>query len=208
MPRTARIVDPSGGTYHITCRGNNRKPVFKDRRDFSTYIHMLRELKRRYGFRLLHYVLMTNHVHLIVQPKSGFDLRHVMKSLNQGYSLHWKRRYGHIGHLWQDRYKSPIIGTDAHLLTAGIYVELNPVRAGMTISADTYEWSSHMKYAYDHANALVDLSPVYINLSTTDIGRQEAYRALTAMWRAMPKPGKGTVPGLARQGTVPLGKVK
>jgi len=203
MPRTARIVDPSGGTYHVTCRGNNRKCVFKDRQDFLVYLSLLHEVKMRFGFRLLHYVLMTNHVHLVIQPNSGLDLQHIMKALNQQYSLHWKLRYGHTGHLWQSRYASPMIKNDAHLLVAGIYVELNPVRAGMTASADTYEWSSHLRYAYGHPNPIVDVHGLYLESGLTEGDRQAGYRGLTRMWQAMPRLKKGTVPGLARQGTVP-----
>ncbi|HLG28586.1 MAG TPA: transposase, partial [Candidatus Brocadiales bacterium] len=106
MPRTARVA-PSGHVYHVLTRGNNRKDVFEDEEDFRKYIDLLLRYKEKYQFKLYHYVLMTNHVHLVIEPSvSGGSLSEIMKGINLAYAQHFKRRYNHTGHFWQDRYKS------------------------------------------------------------------------------------------------------
>src|SRR3972149_4661339 len=129
MPRTARIA-PNECVYHILTRGNNRQDVFKDKQDYKKYREILQRYKERYTFKLYHYVLMTNHVHLVLEStEKGGKLSEIMKGINLSYAQHYKGRYKHIGHFWQDRYKSIIISKDAYLLACGSYVELNAVRA-------------------------------------------------------------------------------
>jgi len=128
MPRTARVA-PSEHVYHVLTRGNNRQGVFEDEEDFRKYLDMLLRYKEKYQFKMYHYVLMTNHVHLVIEPsESGGSLSEIMKGINLAYAQHFKRRYNHTGHFWQDRYKSIIISKDEYLLACGSYVELNPVR--------------------------------------------------------------------------------
>src|SRR4030066_2213474 len=109
MPRTARVA-PKDHAYHVLTRGNNRQDVFEDEEDFRRYIDLLLRYKEKYQFKLYHYVLMTNHVHLVIEPgEAGGSLSEIMKGINLAYAQHYKRRYGPIGHFWQDRYKSIII---------------------------------------------------------------------------------------------------
>ena len=104
MPRTARIA-PKEYVYHILTRGNNREDVFKDEKDYKKYIEILRRYKEKYNFRLYHYVLMRNHVHLVVEPtEEGGTLAEIMKGINLSYAQYFKFWYKHIGHFWQDRY--------------------------------------------------------------------------------------------------------
>src|SRR3989304_6142922 len=129
MPRSARIA-PGDYVYHILTRGNNRQDVFQEEEDFKKYMELLLRYKEKYKFKLYHYVLMTNHVHLVLEPtERGGGLAEIMKGINLSYAQHYKRKYKHIGHFWQDRYKSIIISKDDYLLACGSYVELNPVRA-------------------------------------------------------------------------------
>jgi putative transposase len=109
MPRTARVA-PREHVYHVLTRGNNRQDVFKDEEDFKKYLELLLRYKERYQFKLYHYVLMTNHVHLVIEPSEyGGSLSEIMKGINLAYAQHYKRKYNHTGHFWQDRYKSIII---------------------------------------------------------------------------------------------------
>ena len=138
MPRTARIA-PNEYVYHILTRGNNRKDVFKDK-DYKKYIEILQRYKEKYRFRLYHYVLMRNHVHLVLETiKKGGRLSEIMKGINLSYVQHYKNRYRHIGHFWQDRYKSIMISKDDYLLACGSYVELNPVRAKIVEDTKDYD---------------------------------------------------------------------
>jgi len=112
MPRTARIA-PQEFVYHILTRGNNKQDVFKDDEDFLKYIDIIKKYKEKYLFKLYHYVLMTNHVHLVMETtEAGGELAQIMKGINLSYAQHYKKKYKYTGHFWQDRFKSIIISKD------------------------------------------------------------------------------------------------
>jgi putative transposase len=176
MPRRARIT-PKEYVYHILTRGNNRQDVFKDGRDYKKYIEILQRYKERYKFKLYHYVLMRNHVHLVLETtEMGGSLAEIMKGINLSYAQYYKRRYKHIGHFWQDRYKSIIISKDDYLLACGSYVELNPVRAGIVEDPKDYRWSSYNAYAYGKKDILIDEHPIYKELSKDETEQRKKYR--------------------------------
>ncbi|HRR40334.1 MAG TPA: transposase, partial [Syntrophales bacterium] len=164
MPRTARIA-PKEFVYHVLTRGNNKQAIFKDEEDFLKYIDILKRYKERYLFKLYHYVLMTNHVHLVIEPSSkGGELSQIMKGINLSYAQHFKNKYKYTGHFWQDRFKSIIVSKDEYLLACGSYVELNPVRARMVKEPKEYRWSSYGTNAYGKKDDLVDVHVIYENL--------------------------------------------
>lgn len=176
MPRTARIA-PKEYVYHILTRGNNRQEVFKDERDYKKYIEILQRYKDRYKFNLYHYVLMRNHVHLILESiERGGTLAEIMKGINLSYAQYYKKRYKHIGHFWQDRYKSIIVSEDDYLLACGSYVELNPVRAGIVEDPKDYKWSSYNVYAYGKKDFIADEHSIYKGLSRNEAERRKKYR--------------------------------
>ena len=176
MPRTARIA-PKEHVYHVLTRGNNRQDVFEDEEDFRKYIDLLLRYKEKYHFKLYHYVMMTNHVHLVIEPsEGGGDLSEIMKGINLAYARHYKRKYNHTGHFWQDRYKSIIISKDEYLLACGSYVELNPIRAEMVEDPKDYRWSSYQAYGYGKRDVLVDEHPIYLQLSEDEGERRKKYR--------------------------------
>src|SRR5208283_4334556 len=176
MPRTARIA-PSEHIYHVLTRGNNKKNIFKDERDYERYIEILLKYKEKYGYKLYHYVLMTNHVHLVVETvTNGGSLAEIMKGVNLSYAQYYKGKYRHIGHFWQDRYKSIIISKDNYLLACGSYVELNPVRAKMVDDPKEYRWSSYGAYGYGRKDLLVDEHVIYEQLSGSEAERRKKYR--------------------------------
>src|SRR3972149_5028092 len=178
MPRTARVA-PKEHVYHVLTRGNNRQDVFEDEEDFRKYIDLLLRYKEKYHFKLYHYVMMTNHVHLVIEPsEGGGDLSEIMKGINLAYALYYRRKYNHTGHLWQDRYKSIIISKDDYLLACGSYVEMNPVRAKMVTDPKAYRWSSYNAYAYGKNNPLIDEHPIYSVLSEDESERGKKYREL------------------------------
>lgn len=176
MPRIARVA-PKGYVYHVLTRGNNRQDVFKEKGDFERYIGVLQRYKERYKFKLYHYVLMRNHVHLVLETKEeGGSLAEIMKGINLSYAQYYKGRYEHIGHFWQDRYRSIIISKDNYLLACGSYVELNPVRAKVVEDPKDYNWSSYNSYGYGKKDLLVDEHPIYRRLSEYEAERRRKYR--------------------------------
>ncbi len=176
MPRTARIA-PRECVYHILTRGNNRQDVFKIENDYEKYIEILKRYKERYRFRLFHYVLMRNHIHLVLETtERGGSLAEVMKGVNLSYVQYYKKRYKHIGHFWQDRYKSILISKDNYLLACGSYVELNPVRAKIVEDPKDYRWSSYNMYAYGRGDRITDEHPIYTSLSDKEMVRRKRYR--------------------------------
>jgi putative transposase len=176
MPRTARVA-PNEYVYHILTRGNNRQAVFKDNQDYKKYIEILQRYKEKYKFKLYHYVLMMNHVHLVLETtEKGGKLSEIMKGINLSYAQYFKNRYRHIGHFWQDRYKSIIISKDDYLLACGSYVELNPVRAKIVEDPREYNWSSYNTYAYGRKDYITDRHSIYEELSKDESERRRKYR--------------------------------
>ncbi|MDH5202963.1 MAG: transposase, partial [Nitrospirota bacterium] len=100
MPRAARVA-PKEHVYHILTRGNNRQDVFKDEKDYKKYLELLQKYKEKYKFKLYHYVLMRNHVHLVLETtERGGSLAEIMKGINLSYAQYFKGRYKHTGHFW------------------------------------------------------------------------------------------------------------
>jgi REP element-mobilizing transposase RayT len=126
MARPLRILIP-GGYYHVTCRGSERKAIFKDDRDRSVFLEKLRGSLAIYQVELHAYVLMSNHFHLLVSTPKG-NLSEFMRHFNISYTAAYNRRHKRVGHLYQGRYKAILIDQDSYLLQLSRYVHLNPVR--------------------------------------------------------------------------------
>ncbi len=150
MPRLPRVVLP-GVAHHVTQRGNNRQTVFFCDQDRTRYLQMLRSNLRRYDIRILGWCLMTNHVHLIAIPGAAESLTLCLKLTHWQYSLELNQRRERVGHLWQNRFYSCPLGS-THLLAAMHYVDLNPVRAGMSAEAWDWRWSSARAHASQYVH--------------------------------------------------------
>ena len=180
MPRPPRpLVD--GGCYHLIARGNNRQFLFTEEAAFRYFLDGLARAKTRYPAKLYHYCLMSNHIHLLLAIESGTDLPRFMQHLLQGYGRWYQHRVGHSGHVWQGRYKSPLVAQDSYFLEAGRYIERNPLRAKLVTDLKDYPWSSYAFYAYGTDHALVDEDPYYASLGSTAYRRQEAYREFVSL---------------------------
>jgi putative transposase len=135
---------------------------------------------------------MRNHIHLVLETTAkGGSLSEVMKGINISYAQYYKKEYGHIGHFWQDRYKSILISKDNYLLACGTYVELNPVRARIVEDPRDYRWSSYAVYAYGGGDKITDAHPIYEDLSESEGERRKKYREFV---KAMVK-DKGVMKG-------------
>ncbi len=135
----------STGIYHVMLRGNNQQQIFFEREDYTRFLYCLSECKQVSRFKLYAYCLMGNHVHLLIHAKyEPIDM--VIKRLSAKYVYWYNLKYERIGHLFQGRYKSEPIETDASFLAVLRYIHQNPVKAGLADVPAAYEWSSYREY--------------------------------------------------------------
>jgi putative transposase len=179
VPRLPRLFLP-GTPQHVVQRGNDRRSVFLDRSDYRLYLDTLEYAARRHAVQLHAYVLMTNHVHLLATPATPTSLPRTMQTLGRIYVRHFNRSYGRTGTLWEARYRSTLVDSDAYLLACMRYIELNPVRAGMVDAPADYPWSSHGANARGVPDPLVTPHMLYSGLAVGRAARQSAYRLLFA----------------------------
>jgi putative transposase len=163
---------------HVIQRGNNREPIFFCEEDYRRYRGWLAEAAAEYGCAIHAYVLMTNHVHLLVTPETAESLPRAMQSLGRRYVRYVNAAYRRTGTLWEGRYRAAPIDSEAYFLTSCRYIELNPVRARMVAHPRDYSWSSYAAHARGVSDALVAEHPLYRALGRNAAERQENYRAL------------------------------
>ena len=138
-------------------------------------MEILRLEKMKHKLKIYNYSLMGNHVHMIIMSPHGADLSNGMKNLNQTYAQYYRKKYGGIGYIWQDRFKSFIIQNGVYLLTCGRYIEVNAVKAGIVDDPQDYKWSSYRFYAFGERNPLLDFNPEYLALADDFEGRKSEY---------------------------------
>jgi len=144
MARPLRIVYP-GAFYHVTARGNERKDVFKSRKDRVKFLAYLETASERYDAVIHAYCLMNNHYHLLLETPSG-NLPQIMRHINGAYTTYFNVNRKRSGHLFQDRYKAFLVALDEYAKELSRYIHLNPVRAKAVGTPEDYEWSSYRYY--------------------------------------------------------------
>lgn len=144
MARPPRIEFP-GAFYHIIIRGNQKQDIFLDDQDRREYLARVQRYRKERGFILYAYVLMTNHVHLLIETPLT-PISRIMQPLSLTYTQYFNRKHRKVGHLFQGRYKAFLCDRDEYLLTLVRYIHLNPVRAGIVKEPGEYGWSSHNDY--------------------------------------------------------------
>lgn len=178
MPRQPRFVLP-GQPQHVIIRGNNREPVFYADDDYRFYLDKLQQAGDKHNCDVHAYVLMTNHVHLLVTPHQEDSLAKAMQMMGRYYVQYFNKTYNRTGTLWEGRYKATLIDSETYALTCYRYIEMNPVRAqGMADHPAEYPWSSYRANALGEANRLLVPHPMYEALGETPTQRQQAYRKL------------------------------
>ena len=177
MPRKRRFYLP-GMPAHIVQRGNCRQPVFFSDDDYAAYLRWLHEACLKHGCRIHAYVLMTNHVHLLITPNSRESISRTIQYTGRYYVCYVNRCHGKSGTLWEGRHKGCLISEDRYLLACMRYIELNPVRAGMVTHPANYAWSSYRSNAMGKPCAMLEPHEVYLSLGATPSMRQLAYRDL------------------------------
>ena len=177
MPRTSRIVI-ADYPHHVIQRGHNRQTVFASDEDYQYYLENLRTWKEAYGCKIYAYCLMTNHVHLIIDP--GHDARHLaqlMKRVAGRQTRYVNMIERRTGSLWEGRFKSSPISTDEYLLACCRYVELNPLRAGIVADPADYRWSSYGAKIGVCKEGWFDADPCYLGLADSEGKCAERYMA-------------------------------
>ena len=177
MARLPRIVIP-GQPQHVIQRGNNRDVIFVSNEDYRFYLEKLQYACTKYNCNLHAYVLMTNHVHLLITPQTIDGVSKVMQSIGRYYVQYFNYTYDRTGTLWEGRYKATLIDSEAYLLTCSRYIELNPVRAKMVSHPSEYPWSSYQSNALGKDNSLITFHLLYKRLGKTGEERQKNYRQL------------------------------
>lgn len=177
MPRRPRITLP-GVPLHLIQRGNNRQACFFADEDYLLYLDWLEEYARLSGCIVHSYVLMTNHVHLLLTPACSDSAGQLMKRLGQRYVQYVNRTYQRSGSLWEGRFRSCMTQEADYVLGCYRYIELNPVRAGMIDHPAGYRWSSYRTNAQGEPSLLLQPHAVYCALSFDEHARAAAYREL------------------------------
>lgn len=177
MPRPPRL-DVPGLPQHLVARGHDRKDCFRRELDRAVYLKYLREALDKSECQVHAYVLMTNHVHLLATGSKPRSISRLMQSVGRRYCRYVNRAYQRSGALFEGRFKSSLVDSEAYLLACMRYIELNPVRAGMVDHPSRYWWSSFRENASGDPGGLVVPHSEYLRLGPDRGKRRAAYAAL------------------------------
>jgi len=176
MPRPLRVI-LADYPHHVGHRGHNRAVLFASDADFEKYLAHLRDCRNLFRCKIYSFCLMTNHIHLVIDPgKTPVNLSLFMKRVAGRYTRYRNVELGRTGTAWNGRFHSNPIQTDRYLLACSRYVELNPVRAGMVAHPSEYPWSSfHARTGGEQIDWL-DEDPCYRELGSTKGERARNYK--------------------------------
>ena len=174
MARLPRIVIPNQ-PLHIIHRGNNRQDIFESEEDMTRIREDIATSLSKTKCRLHAYVIMTNHLHLLITPEDKVQLKTFMQSMANRYVRYFNAKYQRTGTLWEGRYKSCLVDSDHYLFTLYQYIEMNPLKAGMVEEIADYPWSSYRHNALGQIDPLISEHELYENLGASSERRCEAY---------------------------------
>lgn len=177
MPRRPRL-NLASVPLHVIQRGNNRQACFFAEEDYRFYLYWLGKGAQKYGCDIHAYVLMTNHVHLLLTPHGKTSASGLMQSLGRRYVQYVNRTYKRSGTLWEGRFKASLVNAEEYLLLCYRYIELNPVRAGMVKDPGAYPWSSYRSHGLGARDQLIGDHALYRALGATAEERRRSYRDL------------------------------
>jgi len=178
MPRKPRFLLPDVST-HVVQRGNDRQPIFYSDNDYRVYLGWICEAAKRWNCAVHAYVLMTNHVHLLMTPQDMDGISRLMQYVGRRYVPYVNHEYQRTGTLWEGRFKSSLVQAQSYVLACHRYIELNPVRAGMVQAPGDYPWSSYRSNAFGETNPILTPHAEYMALGGgSQTERRNAYQAL------------------------------
>ncbi|WP_374660758.1 transposase [Inhella sp.] len=179
MARMPRLVLP-GALHHVLQRGNNRQPVFVDDFDRQAYLDALREATRLHEVRVHGYVLMPDHVHLLVTPQAATSLARAMQTLGRRYVAAFNRRHGRTGTLWEGRFRTALVESPAYFTLALRYVEQHAMRSGVVERPQDIRWCSAAHHLGLHRDPLVSEHPAFWATGNTPFEREAVHRSALA----------------------------
>ncbi len=177
MARQARTALP-GYTYHVIQRGNNHQLIFASDADRREMLELLLEASREHAVAIHSYVLMDNHLHLLLTPSTQEGLSKMMQQIGRSYVLRFNKRQGRSGTLFEGRFRSALVQSEHYLLACMAYIDLNPVRAQMVAQPQDFAWSSFAHYSGGLSDRLITPHPHFFNLGNTPFSRERAYLEL------------------------------
>ena len=177
MPRQPRFFIPDIA-QHVTARGVDKQAVFFHQQDYRLYRKALKDAAIDSGCLIHAYVLMTNHVHLLVTPLQDRSLPLMMQAMGRNYVQRLNARYERTGTLWEGRYRASPVQTDRYFLACQRYIELNPVRSGLVATPGEYPYSSYHNHALGNADSLLTSHSCYLDLHPEPSERLKIYRDL------------------------------
>ncbi len=180
MPRQPRFV-LTGHPQHVIIRGNNREPIFYAGQDYQFYLDKLKQACDKHDCDIHAYVLMTNHVHLLITPYKKESISKAMQMVGRYYVQYFNKTYKRTGTLWEGRYKATLIGSDQYALTCYKYIEMNPLRTNMVEHPAEYPWSSYRYNVLGESDNLVVPHALYKALGRSTTARQQNYQDLFAI---------------------------
>ena len=177
MARLPRLTLP-GYPHHVIQRGNNRQAIFACPADYRVMLDLLEENAKKFDVLVHAYVLMSNHLHLLATPQAADGLPKMMQAVGRSYVRYFNDTQKRSGTLWEGRYKSTVIQADRYLLACMVYIDLNPVRAGLVMQPQDYLWSSYLHYLGVRTDRLITPHALYWELGNTPFAREAAYAEL------------------------------
>ena len=175
MPRKPRVL-VDGGYYHILTRGNDRKKIFRYKQDYHYFLKIIKKYLAEFQISILHYCLMPNHIHLLIQAQKAQDLPKFMQVTLQVYANYFRNKYNSVGFMFQNRYKSYLIEKRNYLLECARYIERNPLRAKLVTDLSEYNWSSLSFYIKGLEDSIIKIkNPLYLEFANTDQERRRIY---------------------------------
>ncbi|MEY5029466.1 MAG: hypothetical protein RLZ63_1781 [Pseudomonadota bacterium] len=177
MARLPRLT-VAGYPHHIIQRGNDRQPIVHDDQDRQRLLDLWTEHAKTFKVAIHAWVIMDNHFHLLATPETQEGLPQMMQAVGRAYVRYFNLRHKRTGTLWEGRYRSTLIESERYLLACMVYIDLNPVRAGMVGRPEDFRWSSYRHSIGQLGDKLVTPHALYWALGNTPFAREAAYAAL------------------------------
>lgn len=177
MPSYARRHQLSASLiYHVFNRSNVRIAIFNREEDFVHFLDLLKNYSRNFNLKIYHWVIMSNHYHLLLEIETPENISSFMAGINRAYTHYYHKTYQTQGLLWQGRFKSQPIQKERYLLACGRYIERNPVKTKLVCEAADYPYSSARFYCLGKLDGITTQDPTYLEFGLDAIQRQMGYR--------------------------------
>lgn len=178
MARLPRLTI-SGQLHHVVQHGNDHRQIFQDADDYDAFLKWLRDASKLFKVAIHAYVLMPDHLHLLLSPSDENGLARMMQWVGRQYVPYFNRKYKREGTLWKGRYKATVIEPERYFMACCRYIELNPVRNGLVSDPAEYLWSSYMHHIGAKQDSIITDHSKYWALGNTPFDREAAYKELT-----------------------------